>query len=106
MNLARDIVKARGCGEIRYSIVADVSNDLSAVLSKFGLFTDASLVTEVSRADATAILTKLLWKDMAYGVECMAHDTAMTFAETVISESESTNSNQTSRPRNRINGSY
>lgn len=90
MKQARDILNARNCGQVRYSFVTDAANDLSAVLAKFGLFADASLITEVSRTEAISILTKLLWKDMAYGAECMAHDTAKRFAETFISESEST----------------
>jgi hypothetical protein len=89
MKQARDIIKARDCGQVRYSFVTDSSNDLSAVLAKFGLFDDSSLVTEVSRAEAISILTELLWKDMAYGVECMSLDAAKGFAENFISESES-----------------
>jgi hypothetical protein len=90
MKQARDIVKARKFGQVRYSFITDLSSDLSTVLSKFGLRTDATLVTKVSRTEAIAILTKLLWRDMAYGVECMAHDTAKAYAESFISESEST----------------
>jgi hypothetical protein len=90
MKQAIELIKARKYGQIRYSFMTDSSNDLSTVLSKFGLLGDATLVIEVSRTEAIAILTKLLWKDMAYGEECMAHDTAKAFAEAFILESEST----------------
>lgn len=69
--------------------VTDSSNDLAIVLAKFGLRSDATLISEISRTEAHAILTKLLWKDLAYGVECMPLDTAAAFADRFLSESES-----------------
>jgi hypothetical protein len=91
MRYAQDVRKARNCGYVHCAFVTDSTDDLAIVLANFGLFADPTLLIEVSRAEAIAILTKLLWKDMAYGVECMPLDTAREFADAFVVEHESSN---------------
>lgn len=82
----RALIEARQFGEIRISVVSEITGDLSRVLSKFGLTPDANMLVEHNRATALSILTELLWKDMAYEGECMSRDQAEKFANTIIDE--------------------
>lgn len=75
---------ARQDGEIRYSVLSDASGDLSRVLGRFGLWPEASALVEHDRDAALAILVELLWKDMAYGVECMPRSRAQAWAEEIF----------------------
>ena len=76
----------RCCGEVRYAVLRDISNDLSQVLGRFGLSPDAAALVEHDRAAALAILAELLWKDMAYESECMPRARAEAWAEQVFAE--------------------
>src|SRR5579863_6988322 len=78
--------------EIRFSLITDDSNDMSRVLSRFGLKPDESLLTAQSRESAIAILSKLVWKGQAYETECMPKELAESIAKKIISENESTTS--------------
>lgn len=92
MTNPRQLMLARDCGEVRYAVVADLSNDLSQVLAKFGLVPDASLLIEHNRETAYEILVKLLWKDMAYANECMPRTEAEGFAKAILAEHTSAES--------------
>jgi hypothetical protein len=76
----RKLIAARRFGNVHYALVSDHSADLSQVLAKFGLTPDASLLVEHDRETALAILTELLWKDMAYEEECMPRAQAGEYA--------------------------
>ncbi|MBB5457581.1 MULTISPECIES: hypothetical protein [Paraburkholderia] len=89
MSLIADILAARGPTMVRISNVLDYSNDLSLVLSKFGLTQDEAMLVRHDRAGAIAILTNLLWKGQAYDCECMGRSKAEELAEKIISENES-----------------
>jgi hypothetical protein len=84
MNDPRSIIEARECGEIRYAVVSESSSDLSRVLGKFGLTPDASLLVEHDKESAFAILSDLLWKDMAYDGECMPRSQAEEIANQLL----------------------
>lgn len=77
----RALIKARGCGAIRYAIASEPTGDLERVLSQFGLRADPSLLVEHDPDNAFAILVALLWKDMAYEDECMSQEEAEAFAQ-------------------------
>ncbi|WP_206999976.1 hypothetical protein [Trinickia mobilis] len=79
-------------GEIKFSLVTDYSDDMSRVLSRFGLKPDKSLLVEQSRESAISILSKLIWKGQAYQTECMPRELAESTARKIISENESTTS--------------
>jgi len=66
MSLIAEILAARGPTMVRISNILDYSNDLSRVLSKFGLTPDETMLVAQDRAGAIAILTNLLWKGQAY----------------------------------------
>ncbi len=83
---ARDLIAERCCGEIRYAVLFDASGDLSQVLGRFGLSPDGSALVEYDRTTALTILVELLWKDMAYGCECMPRVRAEAWAERVFAE--------------------
>jgi non-ribosomal peptide synthetase component E (peptide arylation enzyme) len=80
------LIAARQCGEIRYAVISDHSADLSRALARFGLMPDASLLVEHDETKAFGILVELLWKDMAYGVECMPKPQAEEFAKAIFAE--------------------
>lgn len=88
MTRLTDIIELRKFGCIRYSVVSDYSGDLNKVLLKFGLIPDCKLLEEYDRKNALAILSVLLWKDMAFNSECMPETTARDFAYQIISEYE------------------
>ncbi|APF85341.1 hypothetical protein [Ralstonia pseudosolanacearum] len=79
------ILVARRVGEIRLSLVRECSGDISRAMSKFGLTPDASLLVEQDREQAIEILAALLWKDQAYGHECMPEAAARSLAVQIIS---------------------
>jgi hypothetical protein len=83
-----EIIKARGAGEIRYSVLTDYSGDLNSVLAKFGLVSNQSLLVEHDRSSAVAILTVLLEKDMAYDGQLMSTDRAVALAEEIVKSHE------------------
>ena len=85
---ALTVMKARDVGEIRYSTVLDYSGDLNHVLAKFGLTADANLLEEFDRKTAVSILTRLLWKDMAYSRPAMSEVEANDMAESIVREYE------------------
>ncbi|MDB5803321.1 MAG: hypothetical protein JWN73_643 [Betaproteobacteria bacterium] len=78
------LIEARKCGEIRYAVATETSADMSRVLAKFGLRADASLLVAHDAETAHAILGTLLWKDMAYGTECMPRAQADQLAREVL----------------------
>jgi hypothetical protein len=92
MSLIADILAARGPTMVRISSILDYSNDLSVVLSKFGLIQDETLLVTQDRAGSIAILTKLLWKEQAYNCERMDGSEAQRLAEKIIAENESKDS--------------
>ncbi|MGF6922362.1 hypothetical protein [Paraburkholderia sp. 40] len=92
MSLITDILAARGPTMVRISNVLDYSNDLSLVLSKFGLTPDETMLVPQHRAGAIAILMNLLWKGQAYDCERMSRSKAEQLAEKIISENESKDS--------------
>lgn len=75
---------ARQFGEMRYAVLSDSSADMSRVLAKFGLRADASLLVEHDETTARAIIGTLLWKDMAYGTECMPKAQAEQLARDIL----------------------
>ena len=89
---ATEVLQERQAGEVRISIIRDYSDDLSIVLKKVGLDAPASCLVECNRSDAIEILTGLLWKDQAYGHECMPEARAKFLAEKVVLENGYENS--------------
>ena len=83
---------ARDAGEIRYALIQDFSSDMSTVLGKFGLIPDKSLLVEKNQEETLAILTELLWKDLAYREECMPQKLAESLAQQLIIEHENRDS--------------
>jgi hypothetical protein len=81
---AHQLIAARQCGEIRYAVVSDTSMEMSRVMAKFGLRADATLLVEHDAETAHGILGTLLWKDMAYGTECMPRERADQLAREVL----------------------
>ncbi|MCC8403615.1 hypothetical protein LJ655_17240 [Paraburkholderia sp. MMS20-SJTN17] len=92
MSLIADILAARGPTMVRISNILDYSNDLSLVLSKFGLTRDEAMLVAQDRAGAIAILTNLLWKGQAYDCEHMDRSKAKELAERIVAENESKDS--------------
>jgi hypothetical protein len=86
------LLAARQAGEMRYAVLSDVSLDMSRVMAKFGLRADASLLVEFDAETARAILGTLLWKDMAYGTECMPRAQAEQLAREVLAAHSEANS--------------
>jgi len=86
------ILDARKAGEVRLCLVRECAGDISRAMSKLGLKSDASLLVELRREQAVAVLTELLWKDQAYGHECMPQAAAASLAEQVISAHEDASS--------------
>lgn len=84
------LITARNCGEIRYAVAYETTGAISCLLDKFVLTTDESLLIEHDRDTALEILISLLWKDMAYGHECMPRHEAVLLAEEIFSEYEQT----------------
>ena len=82
------IIQSRVAGEIRYAVVTDFSGNLAHVLAKFGLSASADSLTELTRDRALAALTQLLWKDMAYSVECMQEANARELAGQIFAQCE------------------
>ena len=82
------LIAARRFGEIRYSTASESTGSLSRLLGKFGLTPDESLLVEHDRESALEILTTLLWKDMAYGDECMPRHQAEFLAQQVLTRHE------------------
>jgi|GEM_PF-1558551 len=82
------IISRRRYGEIRYAVVSSCGSDMSQILAKFGLTADESLLVEHDRESALAILTHLLWKDMAYESECMPKHEAKSLAQGIMAEHE------------------
>ena len=80
----RALIADRQCGEVRYAVLSGASGDLSQILGRCGLSPDASALVEHDRDAALAILVELLWKDMAYGCECMPRARAEAWAEQII----------------------
>ena len=81
---SHSIITARQYGEIRCSVASEGTGDMSRVLGKFGLTADASLLVEHDRASAFSLLRDLLWKDMAYGSECMPRAQAEEMADALL----------------------
>jgi hypothetical protein len=82
----RAMIEARRYGEIRMAVASEITGDLSRVLAKFGLLSDASMLVEHDRETALGILTELLWKDMAYEGECMPHERAESIAQSFFDQ--------------------
>lgn len=78
------ILAARQYGEVRYAVVSESTGGLSRVLGKLGLTPDPARLVEHDRQTALTILQALLWKDMAYGIECMPASEAETIASDVF----------------------
>jgi hypothetical protein len=79
---------ARGAGEIRYAVVSEYSGDLDRVLAKLGLSPDKSMLIEIDRSTAAAILGALLEKDMAFGTSLMSPEAASSMAERILASCE------------------
>jgi hypothetical protein len=84
----QSIIEARHAGEVRYVVLSDFSDDMDRVLSRFGLVADGTLLVEYNRETALSILTELLWRDMAYRMECMSEPEARKIAQEIISQNE------------------
>ncbi|MBB5400974.1 MULTISPECIES: hypothetical protein [Paraburkholderia] len=106
MSLITDILAARGPTMVRISDVLDYSDDLSLVLSKFGLTPDEKMLMPQDRAGAIAILTNLLWKEQAYDCERMNRGKAEELAERIISENESKDSRYFSNKESPLSNSW
>jgi len=78
------LIAARHAGEIRYAVVNEDTGNLGRLLAKFGLRQDESALVEHEWPVALDILTLLLWKDLAYGRECMPRETALTWARQLL----------------------
>jgi hypothetical protein len=83
-----EVLAARGAGAVRIAVVFDASGDMNSVLAKCGLTPDHTLLAEHGRAAALAILTQLLWKDMAYHLACMPEARAAAIAQELIAQHE------------------
>lgn len=79
VNSAIEILEARGCGDIRACVVLEHSENMDAVLGKFGLLPNAKSLIEISRAAAHSVVESLIAKDMAYGYELMPRAQAKSF---------------------------
>ncbi|MBB5419110.1 hypothetical protein QF000_004909 [Paraburkholderia atlantica] len=106
MSLVADILAARGPTMVRVSNVLDYSDDLSLVLSKFGLTPDQTMLIPQNRARAIAILTNLLWKGQAYDCERMDRGRAEELAEEIIAGNESKDSKYFSNTESPSSGSW
>jgi hypothetical protein len=73
-------IAARRVGAVRHGWATLGDDDLGRVLRMFGLSPSPSLLIEHDRSTAKRILTELLWKDLAYGTECMSSEQAKTLA--------------------------
>lgn len=80
------MIAARKYGEVRFAIASAGDVSLSKILAKFGLRTEEASLIECDRATAQAILTHLLWKDMAYEGECMPQEQAVDYAASLFDE--------------------
>jgi len=83
-----DVIAARHAGEIRYAVASEYSGDLDRVLAKFGLLPDKSMLIEIDRSCAVAVLGALLEKDMAYGSSLMSPEAASSMAERILASRE------------------
>lgn len=81
---ATALLDARGAGQCRYVLIATDGDDLRKVLGLCGLQPQPASLVEHDRAGALSLLTRLLWKDQAYGTECMPQAQAQAFAQGLI----------------------
>ncbi len=88
----RALIEARDRGEVRAALVSEMTGDLTRVLSKCGLRPEPSLLIEHGHESALAILTELLWKDMAYETECMPKKQAESIAQSLFGKYSDSNS--------------
>jgi len=77
------ILKARSGGETRYCLLHH-EGGMAPALSRFGLRPDSSRLTELDEQSARDRLKQALWKDAAYGVECMTESEAGHAASRII----------------------
>lgn len=80
----QDLMLARRVGELRCSVISECTGELERVLQKVGLRPEASLLLEIGQEKATSIVRDLLWKDLAYRMECMPYEKAEKWASELL----------------------
>jgi hypothetical protein len=82
--LLDQIVNRRDAGETIAVCVERHFTRVEDAASEFGLVADADIYDEVSLEEAVAVLTSLMHKDMAYGVELVPIEQARELARSFI----------------------
>ena len=85
MNALERAVSLRDCGRVVFGIRDWRPLTLGLVAAEFGLSSAANVYEEILREEATAVLTAVLHKDMAYNCEIMLLEQANALAADVIS---------------------
>jgi len=84
-----EVIAARDCGAVRYSVLTDYSNDLNNVLRRFGLNANKTALLSRDRATARDVLAQLFFQDLAYGGACgLMNQAATSWAERILAEHE------------------
>ena len=81
-----EIFKLRDCGFLKISTVTLWKEPFSAVLKNLGLSENAKHLREIDIELAQEIVSKILWKDLAYGSELMSEGKASSFAGRIIED--------------------
>jgi hypothetical protein len=82
--MLNQLFKLRDCGVLRVNTISHWNRPLDDALTQLGLLRTQAHLTEIPWTLAKQIITKILWKDLAYNVELMPKKTASHYTEQLM----------------------
>lgn len=83
----QEIFKLRDCGQLRINTVSSWKGEtFNDALILLGLLPNESGLREIDFAYAKDVISKILWKDLAYKIELMPLEKAQLFANKIMAD--------------------
>jgi len=79
-----EIFRKRNCGFLRISTVRRWNEPFTEVLTNLGLLPNEVALIEITLERSKDIVTRILWKDLAYNSEIMPSEQARNYASKLI----------------------
>src|SRR4051812_31856479 len=86
MDVVDDILRERDCGVVHCGISHFAHKDIFELAREFGLHDDLTTFAPITAPNAVALVTSILYKDMAYSHSIMSEERAKALAEQFLEQ--------------------